>query len=168
MTSYKEILPNITTFIFDYDGVLTDGTVFIDRHGELLRTANVKDGYALAQAVKHGYNIAIITGGKTQSVKRRFEALDIHDVFIGVDHKIEVFRQYIAERNIEPRQVLYMGDDILDYDIMKIVGLPACPADAAPEIKAISGYISDYKGGMGCARDVIEQVMKMQGKWFVP
>jgi 3-deoxy-D-manno-octulosonate 8-phosphate phosphatase (KDO 8-P phosphatase) len=168
MTSYKTILPGITTFVFDYDGVLTDGTVFISRHGELLRTANVKDGYALAQAVKHGYNIAVITGGRTTSLQRRFEALNIHDVFIGVDNKLEVFMEYIRAKGIQPAHVLYMGDDLLDYDVMKIAGLAACPADAAPEIKAISGYISHHKGGMGCARDVIEQVMRIQGKWFVP
>lgn len=166
MVNYKQLLKGVNTFIFDYDGVLTDGTVFLTDHGEPLRTANVKDGYALQLAVKKGYRIAIISGGKSQSMQKRFEALKINDIFLGVENKIEVFKKYISEKEIDPDHVLFMGDDIPDYHILKEVGVPACPADASEEIKAICKYISHFKGGEGCARDVIEQVMKIQGKWM--
>jgi 3-deoxy-D-manno-octulosonate 8-phosphate phosphatase (KDO 8-P phosphatase) len=166
MSNYKELLRNITTFIFDYDGVLTDGTVVLTSDGDALRTANVKDGYAMQLAVKKGYRMVVISGGYSESMRRRFEALKIKDVFLGVERKIEVFEKYTRENQIDPNQVLYMGDDIPDYEIMCKVGVPCCPADAAEEIKAISKYISHKGGGRGCARDVIEQVMKVQEKWM--
>ena len=166
MKNYKELLKHINTFIFDHDGVLTDGTVILTSNGDALRTANVKDGYALQLAVKKGYRVAIISGGYSESMLRRFEALKIKDVFLGVERKIEVFRDYIRDNNLNPEEILYMGDDIPDFEIMKQVGVAACPADAVEEIKAISAYISHLGGGRGCARDVIEQVMKIQGKWM--
>ena len=166
MANYKESLRHINTFVFDYDGVLTDGTVILMSNGDALRTANVKDGYALQLAVKKGYRVVIISGGYSESMLRRFEALNIKDVFLGVERKIEVLQDYLEKRNISHDEVLYMGDDIPDFEIMKIVGVPTCPADAAEEIKAIARYISHLKGGHGCARDVIEQVMKIQGKWL--
>jgi 3-deoxy-D-manno-octulosonate 8-phosphate phosphatase (KDO 8-P phosphatase) len=166
MSNYKELLRNITTFIFDYDGVLTDGTVILTADGDALRTANVKDGYAMQLAVKKGYRMVVISGGYSESMRRRFEALKIKDVFLGVDRKIEVFEKYIHEHQIDPKHVLYMGDDIPDYEVMCKVGVPCCPADAAEEIKAVAKYISHRGGGRGCARDVIEQVMKVQEKWM--
>jgi 3-deoxy-D-manno-octulosonate 8-phosphate phosphatase (KDO 8-P phosphatase) len=166
MSNYKALLKHITTFIFDYDGVLTNGTVIINLDGELLRTANVKDGYALKHAVDMGYRIVIISGGRSDSVRLRFKPLGITDVFLFVSNKIEKYHEYIAENNLKPEEILYMGDDIPDYPVMAEVGVAACPADAAEEIKKISKYISPIKGGEGCARDVIEQVMKVQGKWF--
>ena len=166
MVNYKQLLKEVNTFIFDYDGVLTDGTVFLTDHGEPLRTANVKDGYALQLAVKKGYKIVIISGGKSKSMFNRFKTLNITDIYLEIENKLEVFNQYIKENKIDPDHVLYMGDDIPDYNIMKEVGVPACPADASEEIKAISKYISHRKGGEGCARDVIEQVMKIQDKWM--
>lgn len=166
MANYKERLKHITTFVFDYDGVLTDGTVIIMNNGDALRTANVKDGYALQLAVKNGYRVAVISGGYSESMLRRFEALNVKDVFLGVDKKIAVFTEYLEKHSLSPDEVLYMGDDIPDYETMKMVGMPVCPADASEEIKAISRYISHQKGGHGCARDVIEQVMKIQGKWM--
>ncbi len=166
MSNYKSLLKNINTFIFDYDGVLTDGTVILQPDGEALRTANVKDGYALQLAVKKGYNVAIISGGISASMNKRFEALRIKDFFLGVENKLEVLRNYMTEKNIKPENILYMGDDIPDYKVMKEVGVPCCPADATPEIKSISKYISDKGGGKGCVRDVIEQTLKIQEKWM--
>jgi 3-deoxy-D-manno-octulosonate 8-phosphate phosphatase (KDO 8-P phosphatase) len=164
--NYKELLKNITTLIFDYDGVFTDGKVLITETGEQLRTANVKDGYALQLARKKGYRIAVISGGTSESVVKRMNGLNITDVFIRVDHKIDVYHQYLKKNILSGKEVLFMGDDIPDFVIMKEAGVAVCPADAAEEIKNISHYISHLKGGEGCARDIIEQVMKVQGKWM--
>lgn len=164
--NYKEQLKHINTFIFDYDGVLTDGTVYPSADGEMMRSANVKDGYALQLAVKKGYNVAIISGGKSTSMTKRLEALNIKDVFLGVENKMEVFHIYMKENGLRNEQVLYMGDDIPDYHIMKEVGVATCPEDAVEEIKSISDYISHKGGGKGAVRDIVEQVMKIQGKWM--
>lgn len=166
MLNYKELLLKVNTFIFDYDGVLTDGTVLLMSNGDALRTANVKDGYALQLAIKKKYRIAIISGAYSESVKRRFDALRVEDVFLGVDKKIEVYEEYLKRHNLSPEHVLYMGDDIPDYEIMLRAGVPTCPADAAEEIKSVAKYISHFDGGRGCVRDVIEQVLKIQGKWM--
>lgn len=166
MSNYKILLKKINTFIFDYDGVLTDGTVILQADGEALRTANVKDGYALQLAVKKGYNVAIISGGNSASMNKRFEALKIKDFFLGVENKVEVLKNFMNEKGIKPENILYMGDDIPDFKPMKEVGVPCCPADASPEIKSISIYISDKYGGKGCVRDVIEQTMKIQDNWM--
>lgn len=166
MINYKEALIHINTFIFDYDGVFTNGTVILMNTGEPLRTANVKDGYALQLAVKMGYHIVIISGGRSQSITNRFDALNVTDVFLSVDNKIEVYHKYLKDHGLEPQNVLYMGDDIPDYKIMQEVGVATCPADASEEIKSIANYISHLNGGEGCVRDVIEQVMKVQGKWM--
>lgn len=166
MSNYKEKLLKVNTFIFDYDGVLTDGTVILMSNGEALRTANVKDGYALQLAMKKGYRIAIISGAYSESVKKRFEALRVSDVFLGVERKIEVFDEYLTEHGITTDEVLFMGDDIPDYEIMRKAGVPTCPSDAAEEIKSLATYISHRNGGHGCVRDVIEQVLKVQGKWM--
>lgn len=166
MSNYKALLRNVNTFIFDYDGVMTDGVIVLNNDGEPLRTANVKDGYALQLIRKLGYNIAIISGGYSPSMLRRFESLNIENVFLGVSNKLEVFEKYLSDNGIRPEQVVYMGDDIPDYRPMKRAGVPVCPADAAEEIKSISVYISRYKGGHGCVRDIIEQVLKVQGRWM--
>ncbi|MBN1651319.1 MAG: HAD-IIIA family hydrolase [Bacteroidales bacterium] len=164
--NYKEKLKHINTFIFDYDGVLTDGTVYPSADGEMMRTANVKDGYALQLAVKKGYNVAIISGGKSQSMTQRLEALNIKDVHLGVKNKMEVFHTFMKEKALSKEQVLYMGDDIPDYHIMQEVGVATCPEDAVEEIKSISDYISHKEGGKGAVRDIIQQVLKVQGKWM--
>jgi len=166
MTNYKENLKKITTLIFDYDGVMTDGTLVLQHEGQPLRSANVKDGYALQLAIKLGYNIVIISGGYSKSVENRFGSLNIKDVYLSVKDKLSVFQEHIKNNNIKPEEVVYMGDDIPDYRVMKAVGIPVCPADASEEIKEISVYISDKKGGNGCVRDIIEQVLKVQGKWM--
>lgn len=163
--SYKEYLNTITTFIFDVDGVLTNGELFIDNEGNLLRTMNVKDGYAIKIALNAGYHVAIITGGQNEAVKNRLQKLGIEDVFLAVHNKIECYENYLEANNIEANQVLYMGDDLPDIPVMKLVGLPACPQDAVAEVKSRSLYISHKEGGKGCVRDVIEQVMKVQAKW---
>jgi len=163
--SYKEYLNHITTFIFDVDGVLTKGSLHITNTGELLRTMNVKDGYALKFAVNAGYNVAIISAGTNDGVKIRLEGLGIKTVYLGVHNKLEIYNDYILANNFKPENVLYMGDDIPDYQVMKLVGLPCCPQDAVAEIKGVSKYISHKKGGDGAVRDVIEQVLKVQDKW---
>lgn len=166
MSNYKALLQEVNTFIFDYDGVMTDGKVILMNDGQPLRTANVKDGYVLQLIVKLGYNVVIISGGFSKSMENRFETLGIKDVFLGVKKKELVLQKYLEDRNIDPRHVVYMGDDIPDYNVMKSVGIPCCPADASQEIKEISIYISDKAGGDGCVRDIVEQVLKVQGKWM--
>ena len=163
--SYKEYLEHITTFIFDVDGVLTDGTITVTTTGELLRTMNIKDGYALKTAMDNGFNMCIISGGSNECVRTRLAALGIKDIYLGAHNKIEQLNAYFDKHQIKAENVLYMGDDIPDYPVMKLVGLPCCPQDAVPEIKGISKYISHKKGGKGAVRDVIEQVLKVQGKW---
>jgi len=166
MSNYKEKLKHITTIIFDYDGVLTGGTVLINAEGELLRTANVKDGYAMKHASEMGLRIAIISGGRSESVKLRMAPLGITDVFLNVRDKLKTYKEYVETHQLKAEEILFMGDDIPDYPLMKEVGVATCPADAAEEIKSAATYISFQKGGKGCARDIIEQVMKVQGKWF--
>jgi len=166
MINYKEALKDITTLIFDFDGVLSDGKVLVLPDGEQLRMSSVRDGYALQLAIKKGFNVAIISGGRSLSMSKRFEALGLTDVFLGVSNKMLVFNAYMKSKNITPSEVLYMGDDIPDYHVMKLARIASCPANACSEIKNISHYISHFNGGEGCARDVIEQVLKVHGKWF--
>lgn len=164
--NYKTTLKSITTFCFDVDGVFTNGIVHLMPDGEQLRTANVRDGYAVQLAIKKGYNIAIITGGNSEAVRKRFEGLGVTDVYLSSHKKTDVFAAYLAAKGLSAAEVCYMGDDIPDYLVMKEVGLAVCPADAASEIKDISAYVSPYAGGCGCVRDILEQTMKVQGKWM--
>ena len=163
--SYKEIMPQITTFIFDVDGVLTDGTIQVLENGDMIRNMNIKDGYALKTAVDAGYNVCIISGGSSEGVRIRLKRLGLTDVYLGAHNKIHQFEELINKYNLKTDEILYMGDDIPDYPVMKLVGLACSPRDAASEIQSISHYISQKKGGKGCVRDVIEQVLKVQGKW---
>ena len=163
--SYKEYLQHITTFIFDVDGVFTDGTIIIDANGEMLRTMHTKDGFALKTAILQGYNVCIISGGTNQAVKSRFTGLGVTDIYLGAHHKTIPFNEYITANNIKAENVLYMGDDIPDIPVMQLVGLPTCPQDAVTEVKEVSKYVSNKKGGKGAVRDVLEQVLKVQGKW---
>jgi len=163
--NYKEIMPEISTFIFDVDGVLTDGTVTVFPNGELIRTMNIKDGYALKVAVDMGFRVCIISGGTNPAVKSRLQGLGITDIFLGAHNKIEQFNEYTERYEIDPGEVLYMGDDIPDLPVMKLCGLATCPKDAVQEIRNISSYVSQKNGGKGCVRDVIEQVLKVQDKW---
>ncbi len=166
MTNYKQLLEKINTFIFDVDGVMTRGIVLLTPQGEMLRSMNVKDGYALQLAVRKGYRIIIISGGSCESVRQRFLLLGVKDVHLGVGNKLKVFQKIIQEEQLDPDRILYMGDDVPDYKVMREVGVPACPADAVEEIKSVSRYVSSFGGGNGCVRDVIEQVMKVHGTWF--
>lgn len=163
---FLEKLKDITTFVFDVDGVLTDGTAMASESGELLRTFNIKDGYALQLALKKGYQICIISGSSGQATQKRFQNLGLQHVYLGVSDKVEVFEQYLSENKIAPSQVLYMGDDMPDYYVMQLVGIATCPADAVEEIKQICHYISPKKGGETAVRDVIERVLKVQQNWF--
>ncbi|MEM6722304.1 MAG: HAD-IIIA family hydrolase [Bacteroidota bacterium] len=163
--SYKVYLNDITTLIFDVDGVLTDGTVTVTTSGEMLRRMNIKDGYALKAAVKKGYNVCIISGGTNEGVRKRLEGLGITDIYLGAHQKVVQLEEYIAQKNIQLENVLYMGDDIPDIPVLKRVGLSCCPQDAAYEVLEMCKYISHIDGGKGAARDVIRQVMKVQGTW---
>ena len=165
--SYKEIMNQITTFIFDVDGVLTDGSVHVAPNGEMLRIMNIRDGFAMKAAIESGYNVCIISGGNNEGVRIRLKNLGINDIHLASPDKVATFNQYVGSYNIKPEHVLYMGDDIPDFHVMQLVGLPTCPQDASPEIKTISKYISHKNGGKGAVREVIEQVMKVQNKWHL-
>jgi len=166
MTNFKEELKKVKAFAFDVDGVLANPEVYLHPNGELMRSMNTKDGYALQHAVKRGYPIAIITGGKTDSVGDRFRGLGITDIYLGSSFKIDDFDDYLFKYNLQAEDVLYMGDDLPDYEVLKKAGVPCCPADAVEEIKSVAHYISPYAGGKGCARDVIEQVLRLHGRWM--
>lgn len=157
---------NINTFILDVDGVLTDGTVISFASNEHARSFNIKDGYAIERALLMGYNIIIITGGFEEGVRNRLKFLGIKDVFIGVKDKIQVYNQLLKDKSIQNENILYMGDDIPDLKILKLVGLPTCPNDAVGDVREVCKYISPYNGGKGAVRDVIEKTMKVQGKWL--
>lgn len=166
MSNFRALLPDVTTFIFDYDGVMTDGTVYMDSNGDPLRTSNVKDGYALQLAAKLGYNVAVISGAISTNIEKRLHSLGVRDVFTGVPDKVKKLEAYMEEKNLKSSQIVYVGDDIPDIRVMRMVGVPVCPADAAEEVKEISCYISFCGGGKGCVRDIIEQTLKVQSKWM--
>ncbi|KAA5532322.1 HAD-IIIA family hydrolase [Taibaiella lutea] len=160
-----ELFEPVKVFVFDIDGVLTDGMLHVQEDGELLRRMNIKDGYALQLAVKKGYKVWIISGGKTNAVKQRLNKLGVEDVYIAVDDKITLLNSLIEKGNYPSAALLYMGDDMPDVKAMMLCGLRTCPADAVAEVKAVSQYISPLNGGYGCARDVIEKVLKINGDW---
>jgi 3-deoxy-D-manno-octulosonate 8-phosphate phosphatase (KDO 8-P phosphatase) len=160
-----QVFKQIKCFVFDVDGVLTDGSLLILEDGQLLRRMNIKDGYALQLAVKKGYHIVVISGGASEGVKERLHKLGVKDVFLKIENKQQQLKEYLQQNNISWQAVLFMGDDIPDYAAMKETGLPCCPADAAPEIKQISKYVAVLKGGDGCVREVIEKVLKLNDHW---
>ncbi|MDD2279900.1 MAG: HAD hydrolase family protein [Bacteroidales bacterium] len=166
MKNFKEKLNSVKAFAFDVDGVFTDGTVIVHPSGELVRTTNTRDGYAIHTAVKQGFPVAIITGGKSEAVRERFRGLGVTDIYLGSTDKVESLEDFRFKYGIELSEIVYMGDDIPDYEVMKRVGFPTCPSDAATEIISISTYISSYAGGRGCVRDIIEQVLKLKGLWL--
>jgi 3-deoxy-D-manno-octulosonate 8-phosphate phosphatase (KDO 8-P phosphatase) len=165
LKNFKEILPHINTIVLDIDGVLTDGSVLLLPDGSQVRSMNIKDGFALQLAVKMGYHVCIISGGKGESLRKRLEYLGIHHIYLGSSNKTEALDDFLETNHLSPNTLLYMGDDLPDYHVMRKVALPCCPADAAHEIKEISLYVSPLKGGHGCVRDIVEQVMKVQSKW---
>ena len=167
MLNFKERLTRISTLMFDIDGVMTDGKVLVMENGEMVRNMNSKDGYALHLAVNKGMRIAIISGGQNTPIKNALARTGIQDVFIGIHDKMACYEAYRQTHGLSHDEILFMGDDLPDHEIMSCVGLPTCPNDAAPEIKAISVYVSPKKGGEGCVRDVIEQVLRVQNKWEI-
>ena len=159
-------LTKIKAIIFDVDGVLSRQTISMDDNGEPLRTINIQDGYAIQLAAKMGLCIAIITGGRTPSIMKRYEYLGVKDIFLGSAVKVKVYDEFLKEKGLDDKDVIFMGDDIPDYEVLSKCGCPCCPADAAPDIKAVCRYVSNRNGGEGCARDVIEQVLRAKGMWL--
>ena len=160
-----EIFSQIHTFIFDVDGVLTNSQVLVMQDGQLLRQMNIRDGYALKRAVQEGYRVVIISGGKSEGVRIRLQNLGVPDVYLGIQDKLETYEEVVYMYDLDEAGILYMGDDLPDYEVMRRVGLPACPSNAAHEIRALAQYISPFEGGAGCARDVIEKVLRLNGHW---
>ena len=160
-------LSKIKAIVFDIDGVLSAETITLSAEGEPLRTVNIKDGYAIQLAVKLGLRIAIMTGANTQAVRCRYEGLGVEDIYQGCAVKIKTYDEFLAKYGLNDDEVMYMGDDIPDLEIMRRVGCPVCPQDACMEVKAASCYVSQLRGGYGCGRDVIEQTLRAQGKWVL-
>ena len=163
--NYKKLLPKIKTFIFDVDGVLTDGKILITSEGDLLRSFDTKDGYAMKCALVKGYKIVIITGGRNEGVRERFKELGVYDIYMSAHHKLDAYQDLQDNYNLSPDEILYIGDDVPDIPVMKKVGVSCCPADAVSDVKAMADYISHKKGGEGCVREIIEQVLRVQGQW---
>ncbi len=163
---FKNELQKVKALVFDVDGVLSSDCVPLHPSGEPMRMVNIKDGYAMQLAVRRGYRLAIITGGRTEAIRKRFAGLGIEDIYMGASYKMKQFNDFLKKYKLKAEEILYMGDDIPDYEVMKVCGYPCCPADACSEIKSISRYVSPMKGGCGCGRDVIEQVMKANGDWL--
>ena len=163
--SLPEQFKHITTFVFDVDGVLTDGTLLVLNDGQMARQMNIKDGYALQLAIKKGYRVVVISGGTSEAVTMRLNKLGVTDVFLSVENKKEKLLAYVEQHRLKWDEVLFMGDDIPDHAAMQLIGMPCCPADAVAEIKQISKYISPVEGGKGCVREVIEKVLKLNGQW---
>ena len=166
MSNFKEDLSRIKAFIFDIDGVLSKQTIDLGNDGIPLRTVNLRDGYALQHAIKQGYDVAIISGGYSPAFEKRLNLLGVTEVNLNCRDKKEVFNNFLEKKKLERSETLYMGDDIPDYEVMKLAGVAVCPSDADSEIKQVAQYISDKNGGEGCVRDVIEQVMRLHGKWM--
>lgn len=166
MSNINYDLSKIRTFIFDIDGVLSPNSIPLSREGEPMRMVNIKDGFAINLAIKNGFGVAIITGADTENIRVRFSRLGVKDIYMKSSIKINDLNDYMQKTGYKPEEILYAGDDLPDFQVMKTVGLSVAPADAAFEIKGIAKYISHHNGGDGIARDVIEQVMKAQGKWM--
>lgn len=164
-TNYKEKLKKIKVFVFDVDGVLTNGDLFIFPNGKLVRKMNAKDGYALKLAMKKGYEIAIITGGREKEIEERLSKLGVKYIFLNSHNKINVMNDFLQNHNFNKEDIMYMGDDIPDIEVLKYVGFSCCPNDAVTDVKNICNYISSKKGGKGCVRDVIEQTLRVTDKW---
>ena len=164
MINYE--LTRIKAVIFDIDGVLSSETISLHADGEPQRTVNIKDGYAIQLAVKMGLHIAILSGAHTPSLRKRYEGLGVPDIYLKAAVKINVYEEFLAKYGLADEEIIYVGDDIPDYEVMRRCGCPCCPADAAPEIKQISIYVSGRNGGFGVGRDIVEQVLRAQGKWM--
>ena len=165
MGNFKEDIARIEAMVFDVDGVMTDGRIIPTAEGDFIRCYNCKDGYALAYAIRHGYRVCVITGGYGKILERRLRMLGMQDFYIDCMDKITTLREYMKKYDLQPENVLYMGDDIPDLECMREVGMPVCPADSAPEVIECSRYISEFEGGRGAVRDIVEQVLRARGDW---
>lgn len=166
MINYKEKLGPIRAFVFDFDGVMTDGSVWTYGDGETVRCGNIKDGFAIQYAVKKGYTVAVISGATSKSIDNRMASLGVDQCHTGCGDKIKTFNDFLKKNNLREEEVLCMGDDLPDYPLLKRAGVSTCPADAAVEIREMCDYVSIHPGGRGCVRDVIEQVLRLHGTWF--
>jgi 3-deoxy-D-manno-octulosonate 8-phosphate phosphatase (KDO 8-P phosphatase) len=164
--NYKILLNKVTTFVFDVDGVLTNGKILVTTEGEMYREMNTRDGFAMKYALLKGFKIGIISGGTNLGVKKRLEDLGVNKVYLGILEKDIAFDDFVNSYNINPEEVLYMGDDIPDMSVMERVGVATCPQDAVPDVKRIADYVSHKNGGDGCVREILEQVMRVQNKWM--
>lgn len=165
MGNFKEDIAGVKALVFDVDGVFTDGDIIPLADGDFIRKYYAKDGYAVACAIRAGYNIAIITGGYGKTLEMRFERLGVKEFYSKAEDKLPVLERFMEKHSLRPEEVLYMGDDIPDREVMERVGMPVCPADAAHEIIGVSRYVSQFPGGRGCVRDIIEQVLRVNGDW---
>ncbi|MBQ5619706.1 MAG: HAD hydrolase family protein, partial [Alistipes sp.] len=163
MGNFKEDIARVEAMVFDVDGVMTDGRIIPTGEGDFIRCYNCKDGYALAYAIRHGYRVCVITGGYGKILERRLRMLGMQDFYIDCMDKITTLREYMKKYDLKPENVLYMGDDIPDLECMREVGMPVCPADSAPEVIECSRYISEFEGGRGAVRDIVEQVLRARG-----
>jgi len=168
MVNFKEELANVKAFVFDIDGVLSLQTIGLNSFGVPSRTVNLRDGYALQLAVKKGYHVGIISGSNSKEYLKRLKLLGVRSIYLNSRSKIDPYNDFKKKFGLSDSEILFMGDDIPDYEVMKIAGVPVCPSDADSEIKQVSTYISDKKGGEGCARDVIEQVLRLHNNWMDP
>ena len=165
MGNFKEDIARVEAMVFDVDGVMTDGRIIPTAEGDFIRCYNCKDGYALAYAIRHGYRVCVITGGYGKILERRLRMLGMQDFYIDCMDKITTLREYMKKYDLKPENVLYMGDDIPDLECRREVGMPVCPADSAPEVIECSRYISEFEGGRGAVRDIVEQVLRARGDW---
>jgi 3-deoxy-D-manno-octulosonate 8-phosphate phosphatase (KDO 8-P phosphatase) len=165
MGNFKEDIAAVRAFVFDVDGVFTDGGIIVTPEGDFIRKYNSKDGYAVAYAIKMGYPVAIITGGRGNTLEVRFKMLGVSRLYANCGDKINKLREFMEDFGLHPHEVLFMGDDIPDREAMMYAGVPVCPADAVSEVVEISRYVSSYRGGEGCVRDVVEQVLRARGDW---
>lgn len=166
MEFFRDELKKVRAFVFDVDGVLSSHMCALGNDGDMIRTSCAKDGYALMYSVRKGYVVAIISGGGTEGLQRRFEKLGIKEIHLKIADKVKVLEKFMGDYNLEPEEIVFMGDDIPDYEAMRRVGFPVAPLDACEEVKSIARYISDRKGGEGCVRDIVEQVLKARGDWM--
>lgn len=165
MGNFKEDIAKVEAMIFDVDGVMTDGRIIPTAEGDFIRCYNCKDGYALAYAIRHGYRVCIITGGYGAILERRLRMLGVQDFYTDCMDKMGTLQAYLDKYGLKAEHVLYMGDDIPDLECMRAIGIPVCPADSAPEVLEISRYVSEYNGGEGAVRDIVEQVLRARGDW---
>jgi 3-deoxy-D-manno-octulosonate 8-phosphate phosphatase (KDO 8-P phosphatase) len=168
MANFKEELVNVKAFIFDIDGVLSTQTIPLNVFGVPNRTVNLRDGYAIQLAVRKGYPVGVISGSSSKEYQKRLKMLGVKDIYLNSRSKLDHFNVFLKRYNLNKNDVLFMGDDIPDYKVMKEAGIPVCPSDADSEIKQVASYVSDKKGGEGCVRDVIEQVLRLHNKWMDP